>query len=141
VDYAKLMNQGSGSDPSSMLRMLASAGGIRRTGSATIDGVHTTEYSASGTMLDLVKAQGMESAIDLSKLPAEMGKTVVHYDVWLDKTGLPRRMTMKMSGGAFEGGGMDMTMDFLHYGTAVSVTVPPASLVTDMGALLRQNGG
>lgn len=141
VDFAKMMNQGSGNDPSSMLRMLSSAAQVQRTGTATIDGVHTTEYSASGTMLDFVRAQGAHSPVDLSKLPPEMGGTVLHYDVWLDKTGLPRRMAMTMSGGAFAGGGMKMTIDFLHYGTPVTVTVPPASLVTDMGTLLKQGGG
>ena len=141
VDFTKLMNQGSGSDPASMLRMLSSAAQVRRTGTATIDGIHTTGYSASGTLLDFVRAQGMQSAVDLSKFPPAMANTVVRYDVWLDKAGLPRRMTMRMSGGAFEGGGMDMTMDFLHYGTPVTVTVPPASLVTDMSSLLKQNGG
>jgi hypothetical protein len=50
-------------------------------------------------------------------------------------------MQMKMAGAAFEGGSMDMTMTFLHYGTAVSVTAPPASVVTDMAALIKQHGG
>jgi hypothetical protein len=141
VDYAKLMNESSGSDPSSMLRVLAQATQVRRTGSATINGVRTTEFSASGSLRDLVNAQGAGSGVDLSKMPAEMARTSVHYDVWLDKGGLPRRVTMKMSGGAFAGGAMDMTMDFLHYGTKVTITVPPASLVTDMAPLLKQSGG
>jgi hypothetical protein len=141
IDYTKLMNNSGGSDPSSMLRVLSQASGVRRTGSATIDGVHTTKFSASGRLLDLVRAQGEGSGVDLSKLPPQMADTSVHYDVWLDKTGLPRRMTMKMSGGAFAGGAMDMTMDFLHYGAPVSVTVPPPSVVTDMGPLLKQSGG
>jgi hypothetical protein len=48
---------------------------------------------------------------------------------------------MKMNGPALQGGSLDMTMTFLHYGTTVSVTAPPASVVTDMAAFLKQNGG
>jgi hypothetical protein len=141
VDYTKLMNQNGGSDPSSMLRMLSSATGIQRDGTATIDGVRTTKYTAGGSFLDLVRAEGVGSAIDESKLPPGTADTQVHYSVWLDNGGLPRRMQMKMSGGAFAGGVLDMTMTFLHYGTKVSVTVPPASLVTDMASVLKQSGG
>ena len=141
VDYTKLMNQNGGSDPSSMLRMLSSATEIHRDGTATIDGVRTTKYTAGGSFLDLVRAEGVGSAIDESKLPPGTANTQVHYAVWLDKDGLPRRMQMKMSGGAFAGGVMDMTMTFRDYGTKVSVTVPPASLVTDMASVLHQNGG
>lgn len=139
VDYAKLMNQGS--DPSSMLRMLGQATAIHRAGTATVDGVRTTKYTGSGSFLDLIRAEGMQSAVDLSKMPAGMADTKLSFAVWLDKTGLPRRLQMTMGGGAFAGGAMDMTMTFLHYGTAVTVTVPPADLVTNMASLLNSNGG
>jgi hypothetical protein len=141
VDYAKLMNQGNGSDPSSMLRVLGRATEIHRSGDATIDGVRTTKYTGSASFLDLVRAEGMDSAVDLSKLPAGTANSRLDFGVWLDKAGLPSRMQMKMGGAAFEGGGLDMTMTFLNYGTAVSVSVPPASVVTDMSAFLKQNGG
>jgi len=141
VDYAKLMNQGSGSDPSSMLRMLGQATAIHRAGTATVDGVRTTKYVGSGSFLDLIRAQGMQSAVDLSKLPPGMADTKLSFAVWLEKSGLPRQMQMTMGGGAFAGGSMDMTMEFLHYGTPVSVTVPPSDLVTNMASLLGNTGG
>ena len=141
VDYAKLMNQGSGSDPSSMLRMLGRATQIHRAGGSTVDGLPTTKYTGSASFADLLRAEGMESAVDLSKLPPGTGDSKLDFAVWLDKAGLPRRMQMKMAGPAFDGGSMDMTMTFLHYGTKVSVTVPPASIVTDMASFLKQNGG
>ena len=141
VDYAKLMNQGSGSDPSSMLRVLGRATQIHRAGNATVNGVPTTKYTASASFLDLVRAEGMGSAVDLSKMPAGTADSKLDFAVWLDKAGLPRQMQIKMGGAAFAGGSMDMTMTFLHYGTAVSVTAPPASVVTDMAAFLKQNGG
>lgn len=141
VDYAKLMNQGSGGDPSSMLRMLGRATQIHRAGTSTVDGLPTTKYTGSASFADLLRAEGMDSAIDLSKMPPGTADTTLDFAVWLDKAGLPRRMQMKMGGDAFEGGSMDMTITFLHYGTKVSVTVPPASIVTDMSAFLKQNGG
>jgi len=141
VDYAKLMNQSSGSDPSSMLRVLARATQIHRAGNATVNGLPTTKYTGSATLADLLRSEGMDSAVDLSKLPPGTSGSTLDFAVWLDKAGLPRRMQMKMSGAAFEGGSLDMTMTFLHYGTEVSVTAPPPSVVTDMAALLQQNGG
>jgi len=141
VDYAKLMNQSSGSDPSSMLRVLGRATQIHRAGNATVDGMQTTKYTGGATFADLLHSEGMDSAVDLSKLPAGTAGSLLDFAVWLDKTGLPRRMQMKMSGAAFQGGSLDMTMTFLHYGTKVSVTAPPASVVTDMAAFLKQNGG
>ena len=100
VDYAKLMNQGSGSDPSSMLRVLGQATQIHRAGNATIDGVSTTKYTGSASFLDLVRAEGMDSAVDLSKLPPGTASSMLDFGVWLDKAGLPRRMQMKMGGAA-----------------------------------------
>jgi hypothetical protein len=140
VDYAKLMNQGSGSDPSSMLRVLGRATQIHRGGTSTIDGARTTKYTGSASFLDLVRAEGMDSAVDLSKLPAGTADTKLDFAVWLDKGGLARRMQMKMGGAAFDGGSMDMSMRFLHYGTPVSVSPPPASVVSDMAAFLKQIG-
>jgi hypothetical protein len=141
VDYAKLMNQGSGSDPSSMLRVLGRATQIHRAGTAIVDGLRTTKYTGSASFLDLIRAEGMDSAVDLSKLPTGTANSTLDFAVWLDKAGLPRRMQMKMNGPALQGGSLDMTMTFLHYGTTVSVTAPPASVVTDMAAFLKQNGG
>ena len=141
VDYAKLMNQGSGGDPSSMLRVLGRATQIHRAGTATVNGLQTTKYTGTASFLDLVRAEGLDGSVDLSKMPPGTADTRLDFAVWLDQAGLPRRMQMTMGGAAFAGGNMDMTLTFLHYGTAVSVNVPPASVVTDMAAFLKQNGG
>jgi hypothetical protein len=141
VDLGKLMNQGGNEDPSSMLRVLSRASAVHRGGSATIDGVRTTHYTATAGFLDLVRAQGLDDSIDLSQLPPGMASTALHIDIWIDKHGLPRRMGMDMSGGAFAGASVHMLMTFLNFGTPVTVVPPPADIVTDMGALLRANGG
>lgn len=141
ADLGKLMTQGGNEDPTSMLRVLSRASSVHRAGTATIDGVQTRHYTATVGFLDLVRAQGLESSVDVAQLPPAMSSTALHMDIWIDKSGLPRRMGMDMSGGAFAGASVHLVMTFLNFGTRVTVVPPPPSIVTDMGALLRANGG
>jgi hypothetical protein len=65
-------------------------------------------------------------------------------DVWIDRKGLPRRMSssyeMKVPE-ADEPFDVLYSMELSGYGTKVRVKAPPASLVTDLGQLLQQAGG
>ena len=105
VDYAKLMNQSSGSDPSSMLRMLSQRhADPSRPATATVDGVQTTKYTGSAFVPRPPARRGVGSAVDVSKTATRHGRLqAATIAVWLDKGGLPRRMQMKMGGGAFDG--------------------------------------
>lgn len=141
VDLGKVMSEGGNEDPTSMLRVLSQATAVHRAGTASVDGVHTTHYTATVGFLDLVRAQGLGNSVDLSQLPPGTASTALHIDIWIDRHGLPRRMAMDMSGGAFAGASVHLVMTFLNFGTPVTAVPPPASIVTDMGALLRANGG
>ncbi|WP_327302253.1 hypothetical protein OG730_00840 [Streptomyces sp. NBC_01298] len=52
-------------------------------------------------------------------------------DVWLDDNGMPARLNQAI-------GAVSMTMDFLSFGTAKTVEVPPASEVADMTAFYKE---
>jgi hypothetical protein len=134
VDFNKLMNANPGTDPSSMLQLLSKSTGIRQVGNGTVRGVKTTHYAGTSTMLDMIRAEGMSGAVDLSKLPAGVENSQIHLDVWVDKTGLARRVSMAMDMALY--GSMTMSMDLYDFGKPVSVTVPPASIVTDISQQL-----
>lgn len=133
VDVSKLMSSNPTANPASMLRTLGSSTGIKQTGSETIDGVATTRYSATSSVSDLMRAGGLTDTVDTSKLPSGFTDSQIHFDVWVDTTGLPRRMTMTMDLAGM--GTMNMTMHFYGFGEPVTVLVPPKSVVADISSL------
>jgi hypothetical protein len=133
VDMSKLMNTNPTTNPASMLKMLGTSTGISQSGTETIDGVPTTRYSATSTFGDLLKAEGMSDAVDTSKLPSSFNDSRLHFDVWVDHSGLPRRLTMDMDLAGM--GTMAMTMHFYGFGDPVTVLVPPKSVVSDISDL------
>ena len=133
LDMNKLLNSNPTTDPASMLKMLGTSTEIKQTGTETIDGTPTTRYSATSTVGDLLRAEGMSHVVDTSALPAEMSSSQIHFDVWVDHTGLPRRLTMTMDLAGM--GTMSMTMHFYGFGDPVTVIVPPKSIVADMSSL------
>jgi hypothetical protein len=130
VDMAKLMNTNPTGDPSSMLRMLSSVQSVHTDGSETVRGVKTTRYSVTTTIRDLLRAEGLSASVDMSKQPADMANTPMHLVVSVDKQGLPRRMTMAMDMSGM--GSLTLTMDMFDFGAPVHMTIPPASIVTDI---------
>jgi hypothetical protein len=130
VDLSKLMNANPTGDPSSMLRVLSQAHVVHRDGTENVRGVATTRYSVTATMGELLRAEGLTSAVDLSKQPAGAADQQIHFVVSVDKQGLPRRLVMSMNLAGM--GNMDMTMDMFDFGAPVHVSVPPPSIVTDI---------
>jgi len=130
VDMSKLMNANPTGDPTSMLRVLARANVVTTDGSEDVRGVSTTHYSVTATMQQLLQAEGLTSAIDLTKQPAGAANTVLHLGVYVDKQGMPRRVTMSTDLAGM--GSMTMTMDMFDFGAPVHVSVPPPSIVMDI---------
>jgi len=134
VDLSKMFNANPSGDPSQMLQMLSKTTGIRQVGSDVVRGVKTAHYAGTSTMADMLHAEGLTGAVDFSKLPAGMAQSQIHLDVWVDKTGLARRMSVAADMALY--GSMKMTMDLYDFGKPVSVTVPPASIVNDISQQL-----
>jgi hypothetical protein len=136
VDMSKLMNANPTGDPSSMLRVLSQARVVHQDGTENVRGVPTTRYSVTATMGELLRAEGLTSAIDLSKQPAGTADQQIHFVVSVDKQGLPRRLVMSTNLAGM--GSMDMTMDMFDFGAPVEVSVPPSSIVTDISKELTR---
>lgn len=91
-------------------------------GSATIDGVETTEYFV--TVDDIAAFTDADDAdVPLSELS---------YSMWIDGDNLPRRMTTDAGGSA----SIDVT--YSNYGADVDVQAPPADEVIDLSEMMNQ---
>ena len=135
---------GSGStNPGQFLDYLraTSSGGVTRVGSATVDGVQTTEYRAK---IDLLKAPAAAPAAQrtalrqaVSSLEKLTGLRTIPVDVWVDSANLVRRITMSYSVNASgQSVHTQMQLDFLAYGSQPVPAAPPASQVTNASSML-----
>jgi hypothetical protein len=145
VDYGKAAKaagvsivSAASQSPADALRQLEASGHAQKVGEETLDGVHTTHWTAT---IDPKK---------LAKLEART-QTQLTYDpvgVWIDDQGQVRKAHISgktAANGATPAVSTDMTMTFSDYGENVHVTVPAASETFDATALATQatstNGG
>lgn len=133
------------SNPSQFLQYLrsTSASGVKKLGTGSIDGVQATHYRAT---IDLVKAPAQFPAAEraslrqaVSNLEKLSGLKTIPVDVWIDAQHLVRRVTMAYTiNTAGQSVHSRLRLDFLSYGSQPVPAVPPASKVTQAGALLGQ---
>jgi hypothetical protein len=148
VDFAALSQMGQ-SDPTQYLNYLAGASDdVREVGKQTIGGVQTTQYHAEldlQNVLEQVPAEIRDKArASIEALEEALAEDAMPVDVWIDRRGLPRRMSLTYEMKAPES---EDTFDIRYsaeisdYGTRVRIKPPPQSLVTDLGQLMQQAGG
>jgi len=108
-------------DPSTTLEALRSvASSVTKVGDLTIRGVKTTKYAVA---LDLTKVAAKVPAAyraQMSQLKFD------HMDVYISDDNLVRRESFTFGAQAVS---ISANMDFYDYGSAVNVSVPPASQV------------
>jgi hypothetical protein len=135
VDLSKLMT-GSQLQPADLLSMLKAEGAkIHEVGAATIDGVATTRYRVTVDTAKALQSKGLSGPL-LSDVAAKM-KTV-SGNVWIDKDGLLRRVTLHYKA---SGPRIAMQMDLFDYGTHVTIAAPPSDKVFDATQLAQQGLG
>jgi hypothetical protein len=138
-----LNGQTSPTNPTAALKELqaASSTGITKVGTATVNGVATTEYKATLNLLKLSKqlpaAQRKALSAQLAKSSKALGTTTVPFDVYIDSAHLIRRLSLNYS---YASAGttvpLMMQIDFLSYGHQTAPTVPAASETFDLTGLL-----
>ena len=147
-------------NPSQLLGLLASIGGqVTTVGSVNLHGIQTTEYTTTVTVAELAARAGLPtgsaSGAKVSKVLGELGNTSVPVTAWVGADGYVRQLSASidlskatlgsiasdlingsMSGSAGQATtSTTVTVGFSHYGDPVTVAVPPASEVTDAGAI------
>jgi hypothetical protein len=122
------------SKPGSYLKYLAAASNIKNVGSATINGVATTEYTAD---VDVSKVAGLGAVA--KDLPSSEP-----VSIWIDGNNLVRQITVDASGStgsAAAAVSSDTTLDFLSYGPQATPAIPSASETLNLSSLLSGHLG
>ena len=161
VDFAKLASANSSlsgissllnganspTDPSAIFKQFqaASSDGVTKVGTATINGVQTTEYKAD---LDFSKLSSTLPASQravmqkvLARASKQLGSTKMPITLYVDSANLVRRaiysFTTTQAGQKLS---LSMQMDFLAYGQQPSPTVPAASQTFNLDSLISKYG-
>jgi LppX_LprAFG lipoprotein len=132
-DLSQLLQQAGSQDPTKALQAIESVGNVSKVGTATIDGVNTTEYSGT---IDVQKAAAALGP-SVSKLFAQAKLTTIPVDVWVGDDGLVRRLHENFAY-PLQGAGeltTDLTMDLSDFGVQTNIQPPPAGETADISAL------
>lgn len=131
------------SDPRELLDALrAVSSDIETVGSEQLRGVETTHYRAVidpaelGTLAPGNEQQSSQTLVD--EITAQSGLGPVPVDVWIDATGLVRKLSMAFEAtepGTSQSSEVSMTFELWDYGEAVEIALPPASQVADASAV------
>jgi hypothetical protein len=137
LDLTSMLDQARQFDPSESLKMLGTAGSIRKVGTGTVGGVPTTRYAGD---VDVAAAMRRLSAgsPQLRHGLDRMGLKREHVEAWIDGAGQLRRMITTAAGK-----GMSMRVDMVvsRYGEPVHVTAPPASDTVDLHDMVAGSKG
>lgn len=113
-------------DPTAGLKMLKYAKNVTKVGAEDVNGKGTVHYRAT------IPADKLGAAADLYSELGATGELVA--DVWVDDKGMPARMTQVF-------GTTTVSTDFLSFGSAQPIDVPPAAETADMTELYKQEQG
>lgn len=131
--FGDLLNDLGRQDPRIHIRLFASATGVTKVGTETIDGTVLTHYTVTldprtvGTVAGL-SAQELQTAKDSF---AAAGTDSVEYDVWVDGSFRPRQIKAAMPG---SGGGITMTMRITDINSSVKINAPASKDIVELPA-------
>ena len=133
-------------NPQEMLRFLQAAGGARRAGTETIDGVRTTRWRADVRIADYPKTLAANKRAKAEKtvrfLEQAWGDEPMPMTVWIDDEGLIRRerfvMTMRQEGEEVR---LDARVDLLDIGRPVAIDLPDDDSVQDVTEVVADHIG
>lgn len=135
--FGQLLQQNDSTNPLITTQMLASSKDVRKVGTATVDGVQTTEYTGTYPL-----------SAGLAKLPAglrakvqpqiqSMGLTDENFTIWLDNAQQVRKLIVSDHGSKVQ---FTSTMQVTALNEPVSVTLPPASQTATVPTGSLSNG-
>jgi hypothetical protein len=125
--------------PTQALRALQAAVKARKLGSATVRGVRTTRYRVSIDLRRVVAALPKADQASARAALKEAGVSILPADVWVDGSGLLRRLSTSLSFKA-QGSkvGLRLSVDLYDYNKPLRIAAPPPEQVADGSQLLAQ---
>jgi hypothetical protein len=144
IDFSEL-EQFTRTDPRELLDTLeAVSGEIETVGVEQLRGVETTHYRATidpARYAELApKGQHEQFGALVDEVVAQSGLGKIPVDVWLDGSGLVRKVAMGFSAtqpGTTKTAEASVTFELFDYGEQVEIDVPPAEQVVDASALKK----
>ncbi|HYR62998.1 MAG TPA: hypothetical protein VET24_10275 [Actinomycetota bacterium] len=152
-----LLKQAETQDPTQGLGLLAGVSGpVTTVGPDTVRGTATTHYKFTVDEAQAIAKLPADAQEAVKAFSSQLGITNIPTEAWLDKDGLIRRihLIVDTSGSTSTPSPLlsglpasvlpkstDMTMELYDYGSPVTIAVPPADQVTDLGAMLSSLGG
>jgi hypothetical protein len=133
-------------DPKQALKVLNSSIAVHKVGSTTVRGSSTTHYVATVNVTKVVNGlvPAKDRASTLKSLNSAGIKTL-NFDVYVDKSGLVRRVSGGLKGLKVDKGtpalSILLSVDLYGFGHPVKASAPPASKTADGSKLLAQLGG
>ncbi len=142
LDFTQF-DQFANNDPRELLDFLRGVSGeIETVGTEQLRGVETTHYRATIDSDEYAKLAAPGEQQELGSLVEQMagqtGLGEIPVDVWLDGSGLIRKLTMVFSAtqpGTSEQSDVSMTFELYDYGDRVDIDLPPESEVVDASAI------
>ena len=129
--FSQLLQNGS-SDPLMQTQMLSSSTNVQKVGTATINGVPTTEYTgtypiSAGLAKLPATARGAQIAAQLKTL----GLTTEHFTVWLDDQQQVRKIVTTAKGSSES---VASTIVVTSVNQPVTASIPPAAQIATLPA-------
>jgi hypothetical protein len=143
------LEAGQQDDPATILSYLkqASSNGLHRSGTASIRGVPTTQYTATIDLDKVAAAQGAKAGAVIKAEVKTLGTSKYPISVWVDHQGLVRQLSFHLTASpslSIAGSSatslhisVAATMQFYDFGTTTKVTAPPASQTTDITTVVE----
>ncbi|TXJ75178.1 hypothetical protein E2C11_24415 [Streptomyces lavendulae] len=126
--------------PNQSLKMLLASGDVKKVGTETVDGQHTTHYAGTMDVAALAGKGGNLSAGQLTALKQQLkqsGVTTDAIDIWVNDQNLLVKKTEKA---ATANGTLNSTAHYSDYGVAVSAEAPPAADTMDIADMMKSAG-
>lgn len=127
-------------NPQQALAQLTAAVTVHKLGKTTVRGSSTTHYQAAVNIAKVVAILPKSQQATEKAALAKLGLKSLPIDVYVDGSGLVRRVGLSLAGLKAAAGSpavsLKMTFDLYDFGTHVSVSAPPASKTADGSTLL-----
>jgi hypothetical protein len=134
VNLSQLFSQATNSSPLNESQLLAGAGGVRKVGTGTIDGVPVTEYTGTVSLDKGMQYLSGSSKAAMQKQIAAAGLTTATFTVWVDGQRVMRKAVITEKGTALT---EVVTMAINSINQPVNIRIPAADQTTPLpsGAL------
>ncbi len=123
-------------NPADQSTFLTGSKDVKEIGTETVDGVETTHYKGTVTMMELRKSLQDEDDATLERRFdqfMDLGVDKLTMDMWIDGEDHTKQFRMR---GDADKGPLDMTITFLDYNKPVTVEAPPAKDTVDLAEMM-----